>query len=263
MLLMLLLLCPAFSQKVYTGMSTYAILGEMKPKSELIDVSYCFWGFGFASSSCAHVSEHWYDTNPGMASVPMHWKSKFSTQDEYCVECCDNSRLDAESDESWRLKCETSQASNFVLGSSELRLRQYQSGAPFQFRFATRETIDQPITSTGCNDNDGDIVCCTVEYSGPRSSYARANETRNHLYGYELTIHVKERNSGFKYWRSVTNCSARALEVDYTQKDEWDEHFMEVIRLVTSHGQLGTSPCASLVIPCIMMVVASLRKYII
>ena len=96
------------------------------------------------------------------------------------------------------------------------------------------------------------------------SSYDRGNETRNHLYGYEVTIHVKERNSGFDYWRSVTNCSARALEVDHTRKLEWEgQNFMEVIHLITSNSQRGTSPSASLFIPCIIIVAASLRKYVL
>ena len=105
------LLIAVLSQDVYTGLSTYAILGELKTKQSVVTVSHCFMGLGFRAEACEHVADNWYDINPGMASVPFHWSVKFSGQGEYCVECCDNSRLEADSDESWKLKCSTDQTS--------------------------------------------------------------------------------------------------------------------------------------------------------
>ena len=133
--------------------------------------------------------------------------------------------------------------------SGQSLIQRIEKGDTMQFRFATRETVDQPIvfsSSSDCPDpangkmGNGDIVCCDMEKQYHKDLYRKSNLTRNHIYGYSLTIHVKERSSGFSYWRSVTNCSAVALEVPANESLAWKgTHFMEIIRIVTSHGRRG------------------------
>ena len=236
----------ALGQKILIGESTYGIVGELKPKGQPVGIAHCFWGVGFRASRCEHESDNWYDINPGMTSAPIHWKSKFSGEGEYCIECCDNSRLEKESDEAWKLKCDISAADSFTSYVTDKNIIQkFENGDDFEFRFARRNTYDEPIQSPRCpkekdlNETSGfdfsDITCCSLERQHDSDAYKRTNETRNHIYGYKVTIYVTERNQGFRYWRGVSKCHAEALEVSHNDSLKWKgQHFQEIIRLVTT-----------------------------
>jgi hypothetical protein len=63
----------------------------------------CFSGIGFSQSKCTPQGEA-----PDLPPTPFHWKTKFSptSDDEYCIDCCSNSRLEHFFvDETWDLRC--------------------------------------------------------------------------------------------------------------------------------------------------------------
>lgn len=88
-----------------------------------------FYGFGL--KNCKHQGEI-----PRLPPYPFHWESRFVQGAAYCIECCDNNRLDYAFNETWSLKCALDDGDEKELSKLEIY--------DLDFRFARRETSKYP-----------------------------------------------------------------------------------------------------------------------
>lgn len=91
-------------------------------------VRKCFQGFGFVH--CQNLG-----APPELANSGFHWRSAVRPGAEFCLECCNNVRLERTFSEMWNLACDISK------GGSDTRRQIETDPYSYEFRFARRDFL--------------------------------------------------------------------------------------------------------------------------
>ena len=157
----------------------------------------CFYGMGL--TGCKHQGDY-----PRLPPYPFHWESRFVQGSVYCIECCDNNRLDYAFEETWSLRCDLSDGDKKEIEKQEIY--------DLEFRFARRDTVE-----------DETIVSCQIPHQ---------NIADSALTGYHLKIWVTEKSDGLVYYRGVEKCEVTTTEDEGPTAKEDRTIFWETITLI-------------------------------
>ena len=117
----------------------YSFYGKAMHKDDPIRyddiVRKCFQGFGFVY--CENVG-----APPELANSGFHWRSAINPGAEFCLECCNNVRLERTFSEMWNLACDIGKGGMDSRNTIETDLYSHE------FRFARRDSLvdDQLVT---------------------------------------------------------------------------------------------------------------------
>mmetsp|Transcript_11915 Transcript_11915/g.19402 ORF Transcript_11915/g.19402 Transcript_11915/m.19402 type:complete len:265 (-) Transcript_11915:787-1581(-) len=213
--------------------ATYQIWGQLIEKDKAMErgaIMSCFFGIGM--KTCTYepdlvAQENTFDLSgmdSDMVAAPFNWQTMFPGNKLYCLECCSNTRLQHNVDETLKIKCSLEDPRANYNGRS--KTFDIIRAADWEFRFARRQT-----------STDDTVITCEI---------IRSDRTK-YMVGYEVTLWIEEYNSVISFWRGVSKCEAKAIE-----SNDADiigaKLFEERIRLVVGSGWRGTASLPLLVV---------------
>jgi hypothetical protein len=147
---------------------------------------------------------------------------QFPGNELYCIQCCNQRRLDWAVDQTVAAKCDMTDPFQTYNGRS-MSLDTVRSTS-WEFRFAMRTTT-----------TDASVVTCPLQRTDP-SLY---------VLGYKLTLWVKEYNQVIAYWRGVNKCEAVAVETNNTVMVASNVFREEVRMILTSAAGRASAKLAT------------------
>jgi hypothetical protein len=156
---------------------------------------------------------------------------QFPGTELYCIECCNQRRLDWAVDQTVATKCDMTDPFATYNGRS-MSLDTVRSTS-WEFRFAVRTTT-----------TDASVVTCPLKRTNP-SLY---------VLGYKLTLWVQEYNQVIAYWRGVNRCEAVAVETNDTVMVA-SNVFREEIRMILTSSADRASPHLAAAATALLLIV--------
>ena len=191
--------------------STHEIRGRVEPKSTRMDnnvVEYyqdCFNGLGFTNCEVpeAKGSKGAGDNLvPELDNAPFHWRASMPRDKKYCTTCCSQQSPDPNPDvvQSWNFTCPVDGKDKRSNGAQVWGDSNMDSNSLFdyEFRFATYKTFVGAPGQVSKDEVDDYLTRCSFD--------PKRKQRGSRMWGYHLTIHVKQMSEGTNYWRHVTKC---------------------------------------------------------